>query len=98
MNGQRQRERIRVREDAVLWRELDGETVLLALESSLYLTLNATGTVLWPLLVRGATTVELVDALVARFDVTRDRAQTDTAAFIATCRAQRLLETYPGPG
>jgi len=92
VNPHTQEARIKVRDGAVLWRELDGETVLLALESSMYLTLNETGTVLWPLMVEGTTSSEMVERLVAGFDVDPRRAAADATAFVDACRAQSLLE------
>ena len=84
-------EQIRVREGAAVWREVDGETVLLALDSSMYLGVNRTGTALWPLMVEGTTRGELVDRLASRYDIDARRAAMDVDAFVAACRDQRLL-------
>lgn len=83
---------IKVREGAAVWRELDGETVVLDLEHSTYLGLNATGTLLWPAMVDGASTERLVDLIVDRFGVGRQQASADVAAFVAECRRRRLIE------
>lgn len=82
---------IKVRESAVVWRTLDDQTVLLALDSSTYLQLNATGTLLWPMLVEGTTRAALIATLVAHFGVDERRAAADVDAFLDGCRQQRLL-------
>lgn len=84
-------ERVKVRDGAAVWREIEGETVLLALDSSMYLALNRTGTELWPMMVRGTTYGEMTEHLVATFDVDVQRAADDVAAFVASCRQRHLL-------
>ncbi|HUP72467.1 MAG TPA: PqqD family protein [Acidimicrobiales bacterium] len=84
--------RVKLREGAASWREIDGETILLDLESSKYLGLNRAGTVLWPAIVTGSSRDELIGRLVSEFDLERDRAARDVDAFIATCRDRNLLE------
>lgn len=82
---------IKIRDGAAVWREVDGEIVLLALDSSEYIGLNKTATALWPAMTQGATRGELVSLLAASFDVDRDRAASDVDSFVDTCRAHRLL-------
>lgn len=84
--------RVRLRDDAVVWREIDGETVVLDLGSSRYLSVNGTGTVLWPALVRGTTLAALADLLVSSFGIDEEQARVDVAAFLDVCRARDLLE------
>lgn len=83
---------IKVRDGAAVWREIDGETILLALRASAYLGLNQTGTILWEAMVGGATAADLTDLLVERFDIDRGHATSDVAAFVEGCRAHGLLE------
>ena len=47
-------EPLRVRADALEWREVDGEIVALDLRRSVYLAINPSGALLWPALVEGA--------------------------------------------
>ena len=42
---------MRLRTDAVEWREVEGEIVALDLRDEMYLGVNGSGAVLWPLLV-----------------------------------------------
>lgn len=85
-------DRIQVREGAAVWREVAGETVVLVLQSSLYLGVNEAGSVLWPAMVEGTTADQLAGALQARFQLTDEQARADVAAFVAACRDQGLLE------
>ena len=55
--------------------------------------LNETGAFLWDLLVSGdRTEAELVDALLAEYDVSRELATADVAKFVATIRAEGMLD------
>ena len=82
---------IRLQEGAAVWREMDGETVVLALDSSEYLGLNRTATTLWPAIVEGTTRDALVGRLVDAFEIEEDRAVADVDAFVETCRSRGLL-------
>ena len=84
-------DRVKVREGAAVWREVEGETVLLALDTSMYIGLNRTGTELWPMMVRGTTYGAMTEHLMATFDVEARRAADDVAAFVERCRQRRLL-------
>jgi Coenzyme PQQ synthesis protein D (PqqD) len=83
---------LRLREDAVEWRELDGEIVALENRGSVYLTANAPGALLWRRLAHGATRAQLVDALLAVYAVETDVAGRDVDAFVAAVQAHGLLE------
>ena len=47
------------------------------------ITLNATGAYIWELLEQEQTVQSLTDALVARYDVSEERAKADVEAFLA---------------
>ncbi len=89
---------LRLRDEGLNWREIDGEVVVLDVERSHYLNLNPTGCVLWVMLAEGATERQLVDKLIAEFEVTEPTAQADVKAFLASCRENGLLaDTEPDP-
>ncbi len=81
----------RLRQEGLNWREIDGEIVVLDVERSHYLNLNPTGCVLWLMLAEGATERQLVDKLIAEFDVTEPTARADVEAFVTSCRENGLL-------
>jgi Coenzyme PQQ synthesis protein D (PqqD) len=85
-------ERLRLRPDAVAWREVDGEVIALGLESSTYFGTNSSGTVLWRRLAEGTTRAELVSDLMTTFGLEQARAQTDVDAFLDDLRGRGLLE------
>ena len=83
---------LRLRPDAVAWREVDGEVIALGLHSSTYFGTNSTGGMLWKRLADGTTRDELVGELVATFGLEHARAQTDVDAFLDDLRSRGLLE------
>lgn len=83
---------VKVREGAAAWREVDGEIILLGLQSSTYLGVNGAGSVLWPMMVEGTTDEAMASRLVERYGIDRARADGDVAAFVQACRSRGLLE------
>ena len=83
----------KLREGAVAWQEIDGETILLDLEASTYLGANPSGTVLWSALAEGATRQDLVERLCDQFDVAEERGGADVDAFLGTCDERGYLES-----
>jgi hypothetical protein len=81
----------KLREGAVAWQQVDGETILLDLTASAYLGANPSGSALWSALAEGATREELVERLCETFDVTKDRAAPDVDAFLRACRDRGFL-------
>jgi hypothetical protein len=84
---------LKLREGAVAWQQVDGETILLDLEASTYLGINHSGSVLWPALVDGSTRQDLVTRLRQAYDVTEDEAAIDVDAFLLTCQERGFLES-----
>ena len=75
------------------WRELDDHVVILDVDSSVYLTLNSVGSLIWNE-ADGARTVEDLAAIVVdAFDVTPEVALRDSAQFVAAMVAEGLFET-----
>ena len=83
---------IKLVSDRLEWREIDGEIVVLDTEASKYLAGNRTAGALWPRLVAGATRDELIEALVARFDVDAETASRDLDAFLRSLEERGLIE------
>ena len=83
---------LKLREDAIRWREIEGELVAVDLASSRYLGSNPSGLALWRALAAGACRDELVRRLVETFGITRERAETDVDRFVAEVAALGLLE------
>ena len=84
-------EQLRLRQDAIAWREIDGEVIALGLESSTYLGTNSSGAMLWKRLAEGTTRAELVDVLASTFGLELGRAEADVDAFLEDLRSRGLL-------
>lgn len=74
------------------WRNIADEVVALDLESSAYLSVNDTGSVLWPLVASGTTEERLAEELMARFGLDHEHAHRDVAAFVEQLRSFSLME------
>lgn len=84
--------RLRLREEAVEWRLVDDEVVALDLRRSVYLALNRSASVLWPLIAEGTSRDRLVDRLAGEFALERTASERDVDAFVRDLEAQDLLE------
>jgi coenzyme PQQ synthesis protein D (PqqD) len=73
--------------------EVDGEAVLLNVDSGVYFGLDGVGTDIWRLLGRGLSEHEIVSELLDDYDVERHRLATDVAAFLDDLRRHSLVET-----
>jgi hypothetical protein len=85
-------EHIRLRPDALEWRELDGEIVALDLRTSTYLAVNRTGATVWPMVVAGATEAELTARIAREFGVSREIAAEGLRSFVHELDERDLLD------
>jgi hypothetical protein len=83
---------LRLRSDRLHWLEADGEIVALDENSLMYLNANPSGALLWQALARGATRDELVQGVLAAFDVDEATASADVDRFLAELDERGLLE------
>lgn len=83
---------LRLRDRGLEWRVLEDETIVLDLEGSRYLAINDTGTLLWPLIVEGATRAQLVAAVTERWSIETSQATQDVDAFCRALDENGLLE------
>ena len=84
--------KLRLRREALAWREVGGETVALDLDASLYFAANSSGSLLWESLAAGATRDTLVSRLVQTYGIEPEVAATDVDEFVAALEANGLLE------
>ena len=75
----------------VTFRDLDGEAVVLELESGRYFGLNETGTRMWLLLQEHGSVEAALRALLAEYDVAEERLRQELLSFVETLSSQRLL-------
>ena len=84
--------RLRLRDDAVRWREIDQEIVAVDLGRSDYVSTNESGVLLWRRLAEGTTREQLVEELVSAFGIDRERASEDVGRFLDELDARNLVE------
>jgi len=82
--------RVAIHEDAV-FRELDGEAVILQLDAGMYFGLDATGTRLWQLIEAHGHLRPVLDAALAEFDVPPDVLQRDLLELVSALAEKRLV-------
>ena len=80
-----------VRAPDVLSRVLDGEAVLLDLESGTYFGLNDVGTRVWELIGAGMTLGEIRAALLAEFEVAPEVLERDLESLVTALNARKLV-------
>lgn len=76
----------------VLFRDLEGEAVLVGLKTSCYFGLDAVGTRIWALIVEHEQLAPVLDAIVLEFDVERTRAEGDLLRLASELAEQGLLD------
>ena len=80
---------------AVYVREIDGEAIVLNMETERYIGFDPVASSMWHALTTSATIAEALDRLAADFDVERARLEDDVAAFIVTLRETELARLSP---
>ena len=83
---------VKLRTDNLVWRQVGDEVMVLDAASSQYLSVNKTGTVLWPLLLEGCHRAELIQALKTSFEVDDATAASDAEKFLSSLRDLGLLQ------
>ncbi len=72
--------------------ELDGEVVLMSIESGAYFRIDEIGSRIWSLLEEPRRVRELCDQLMLEFEVDREQCERDVLTFLNDMRADRLIE------
>lgn len=76
-----------------MFRELDGEAVILDLESECYFGLDEVGTRMWITITESSSIGEAFTTLAAEYDVDPERLRTDLDELVTTLRDRGLVET-----
>lgn len=71
--------------------ELDGETVILDIATSIYSGLDPVGTAIWNILEKPVTFSQLVGAILSRYDVTEDQCIDDVLLFLKDLADNQLI-------
>lgn len=76
--------------------EADGEVLMMHIESGNYFGLNEVASFIWNRLEQPSTVAELCDAVLADFDVERERCQADALEFLQGMVEDGLAQVVPG--
>ena len=79
----------------VVFRELEGEAVLLNLETGIYFGLNATGLRMWQLIEQHRTLDRVLALLTREFDAPAAELEADLLAWVSQLEDQGLLRREP---
>lgn len=74
---------------------IDGEAIVLNLANGMYYSTDGVGADVWALLERAPTTEEIVDAIVARYDVSRAEARGDVERLVSELLQEDLVVGAP---
>lgn len=77
--------------EGILFQELQGEAVLLNLNSGIYFGLDAVGTRMWQLIVEHEQLAPVVQSVVAEYDVSESQTTADLLALVARLQDQGLV-------
>lgn len=86
-----------LRNRLVLWRELDGEAILLDPQEGCSYNLNRVGTTIWKLLDGTHTLEDIAAALCEAYEVDYSQALHDVAQLVEELHAQKLLSESIAP-
>jgi len=75
-----------------VFRDLDGEAVILHLGSGTYFGMNAVGTRIWQLIARHGRLAAVLDDLCQEYDAGRDELQHDLLELVARLADAKLVE------
>lgn len=81
-----------VASDQVMFRELDGEAVILNLNDDSYYGLDEVGTRLWQLLTTSQSLEDVCKAMLEEYDVPEDTLRRDIEEFVRQLLSRRMVE------
>ena len=83
--------------DAVAWREVDGEFVLISVETTHYYSLNSSGSDVWRILLEGPQTADSIGgALAVRHGLDHAEVSAQVEALLEHLRSEGLLRVEEG--
>ena len=82
---------LKLAEESLTWREVDGEIVVLDRRSWMYMGVNGSGVLLWKEIIEGASRSRLVECLRDAYELDAEVARRDVDAFLETLSSHNLL-------
>ncbi|PYN75774.1 MAG: hypothetical protein DMD96_27110 [Candidatus Rokuibacteriota bacterium] len=80
---------------ATAWRVIEGEAVILSLDTKVFRGLNAVGSRVWELIDGRRSVDEIVTEIVGEFEVAPEVATRDVGTFVAELLEKRLVTAAP---
>ena len=81
-----------INKEALVWRRLENETIVLDLEKATYFVLNDVASVIWESLCNGGSSWDSAKKLTQEFQIDIDTALHDTKEYIELLRSHQLLQ------
>ena len=72
--------------------DMDGETVMMSLDTSKYYNLGKMGSVIWGMIENPTPVGEIVSSLMKKYDVPREQCESEVTAFLEDMRRERLID------
>lgn len=85
------RQTIVARKNEIVAADMDGETVMMNIETGKYYNLGTTGGVIWSLLEQPIPVETLIEDLLAKYEVTRQQCEEDVMDFLNEINKEGLL-------
>ena len=90
-------QRLQPRSADIASKVMDGEAIIINLANGVYYSLDRAGGLVWEQIVASRSIDESVAAVVARYEVERDRAHADVLRLVGELVAEDLVVPYDGP-
>lgn len=81
-----------IRNQNIMASDMDGEMVMMNVETGKYYNIGKTGGVIWGMLKNPITVAELVSKLTDKFDVSKDQCEADIMPFMNKMLEQKLID------
>ena len=81
----------RTREQEVASKVIDGEAIIINLANGVYYSIDKVGAMIWDLLQAGHTLEQVIGAVTARYDVTREQAESDARELVGELVQENLV-------
>jgi hypothetical protein len=85
------------KDEEVVAKVMDGEAIIINLATGVYYSLDQVGAAVWAMIEENCCIEEIVTGVVARYDVTKDRAQGDILRLIGELLREDIVATVDRP-
>jgi hypothetical protein len=83
--------RFKICSDGLMWRDVDGEAVILDMENDTYYSLNETGSLVWKMIDDKKSVEEIASMLSVKYGISAKKAEKDINEIISKFRKDKLI-------